>query len=146
MSQRCILATKRAKSIMGCIRHSTLASWRKVTVPFCSGAASHRVLCLVLGAIIQKRSKAIREHPEEDNQDAERPQEQHLWGIIEVLWFVQFGEEKTERRPQSATSSRWAMEREVLAPLWWSVTGYEEMKIYLNKPWLEEHFCKVTIK
>lgn len=30
--------------------------------------------------------------------------------------------------------------------IWWPVTGYEEMKIYLNKTWFEEHFCKLTIK
>lgn len=119
-------------------------SWRRVTVPLCSGAASHWVLCLVLGTIIQGRSKAIKEHPDEDNQDGERPQDQDLWGMIEVPLFAQFGEDWGETSLQSSTSSRWALEREVLISLWWPVTGYEEMKIYLNKTWFEEHFCKLS--
>lgn len=92
------------------------------------------------------RSKAIGEYPEEDNQDAEWPQDQDLWGTIEVPRFVQFGEDWGETSSQSATSSRWAMEKELLISLWRPVTGYKEIKIYLNKTWFEEHFCKLTIK
>lgn len=47
MSQQCILAAKKAKHILECMKYSTVSQLREAIIPLCAGAATPQVLCAV---------------------------------------------------------------------------------------------------
>ncbi|GAB0180473.1 spindle and kinetochore-associated protein 3 [Grus japonensis] len=71
VSQQCAQAARKANCILGCIKHGIASRSREGIVPLCTGAASPRVLCAVLGATVQKGHKTIGEGPKEGNKNGE---------------------------------------------------------------------------
>lgn len=68
------------------------AGWGKGLSLCCTlGVASLWVLCAVLGATIQERYKAIREHPKEAHRDNEGPWGGAMCAVPELTWLGQPG-------------------------------------------------------
>lgn len=84
----CVLITKRASCLLGCIRHS-ISSWlREIIVPLhCRPTSSTE--CSFGGL---KRSTSSYWTVSTGNQHGERPWEQDLWGASKVTWFAHLRE------------------------------------------------------
>ena len=72
MSQQCALGAKKAHRTLRCITNS-MASRSRDPPLLCPGEPTFRLLCPVLGSLVQERQESFRRSPAEDCID--------MWGL-----------------------------------------------------------------